>query len=121
EAHCISEWGHDFRPDYRRLGEVTLALRPPRLIALTATATPEVREDIARQLHLEEPRFHVRGFDRPNLSLAVERAGGAADKCQRLIEKVRTRAGGVALVYAATRRNAERYAAALQQAGMRAG
>lgn len=119
EAHCISEWGHDFRPDYRRLGEVVRTLAPPRLIALTATATPEVREDIARQLHLEDPRLHVRGFDRPNLSLAVERAGGAADKCMRLIEKVRMRPGGVALVYAATRKNAERYAGALQEAGMR--
>ena len=119
EAHCISEWGHDFRPDYRRLGEVVRTLAPPRLIALTATATPEVREDIARQLHLDDPRLHVRGFDRPNLSLAVERAGGAADKCMRLIEKVRLRPGGVALVYAATRKNAERYAGALQEAGMR--
>jgi ATP-dependent DNA helicase RecQ len=119
EAHCISVWGHDFRPDYRRLGDVVRTLRPPRLIALTATATPEVREDIAAQLHMSEARHHVHGFDRPNLLYSVERAGGTADKCVRLIEKVRTRAGGVALVYAATRKNAERYAAALQDTGMR--
>ena len=121
EAHCISEWGHDFRPDYRRLGGVVSEMRPPRVIALTATATPEVREDIGRQLHMSEPRFHVRGFDRPNLFFAVHRAGGAADKCERLVEKVRERAGGVALVYAATRKNAERYGEALQSAGMSVG
>lgn len=119
EAHCISEWGHDFRPDYRRLGAAVHALAPPRLLALTATATPEVREDIAVQLGMGEPNFHVRGFDRPNLWFIVERAGGAADKSQRLITKVRDRVGGVALVYAATRKNAERYAEALQEAGLR--
>ena len=75
EAHCISEWGHDLRPDYRRLGAAVHSLAPPRLIALTATATPEVREDIAVQLGLTEPSYHVRGFDRPNLWFLVERAG----------------------------------------------
>ncbi len=119
EAHCISVWGHDFRPDYRRIGQLVTNLQPPRLIALTATATPEVRQDIAAQLCMDEPRFHVRGFDRPNLQLAIEHAGGTADKCLRLVEKVRMRDTGVALVYAATRKNAERYGAALAEAGMR--
>lgn len=120
EAHCISEWGHDFRPDYRRLEQVVRDLMPPRLIALTATATPEVRDDIAGQLHLDDVRLYVRGFDRPNLFLAVERAGGFADKAARLVDKIKTRAGGgVGLVYAATRKNAERYAEALADAGMR--
>lgn len=119
EAHCISEWGHDFRPDYRRLGAAVHALAPPRLIALTATATPEVREDIAVQLDMRNPVFHVRGFDRANLWFMVERSGGAADKSKRLIDKVRDRTGGVALVYAATRKNAERYAEALTEAGLR--
>ena len=120
EAHCISEWGHDFRPDYRRLGQVIAELRPPRLAAFTATATPEVRDDIAVQLAIPNARVHVHGFDRPNLYSAVQKAGGAADKIDRLTELVRTRDGGVALVYAATRKNAETYAQALKQAGMRA-
>ncbi|MGE5185527.1 MAG: RecQ family ATP-dependent DNA helicase, partial [Acidobacteriota bacterium] len=120
EAHCISEWGHDFRPDYRRLGAVLAELAPPRIAAFTATATPEVRKDIATQLGLDASRLHVRGFDRPNLSFAVHKCGGAADKAGRLAELVRTRDGGVALVYAATRKNAEAYAAALKHAGMRA-
>ncbi len=120
EAHCISEWGHDFRPDYRRLGPLIAELRPPRIAAFTATATPEVREDIAAQLGLDEThRLHVRGFDRPNLHYTVEQVGGTADKSARLVEQVRTREGGVALVYAATRKNAERYAGELGAAGMR--
>ncbi len=119
EAHCISEWGHDFRPDYRRLGEAVRALRPPRLAAFTATATPEVRADIAVQLAMVAPRFHVRGFDRPNLSYAVERVRGIDEKMTRLVQLARTRDSGVALIYAATRKNAEKYADAIKRAGMR--
>ena len=120
EAHCISEWGHDFRPDYRRLGGVINAMKPPRIAAFTATATPEVRADIAVQLGMERHSLHVRGFDRPNLFYGVQKAGGAADKTQQLADLVRMRDGGVALVYAATRKNAETYAQALKKAGMRA-
>ncbi|MGE0398902.1 MAG: ATP-dependent DNA helicase RecQ [Kofleriaceae bacterium] len=121
EAHCISEWGHDFRPDYRRIGEVVRELGAPRIAAFTATATPEVRKDIALQLGLagREPRLHVRGFDRPNLTYVVTKAGGTDDKTEKLVELVRTRESGVALVYAATRKNAEAYAQALKKAGMR--
>src|SRR5882672_9256290 len=120
EAHCISEWGHDFRPDYRRLGEAVRLLGPPRIAAFTATATPEVRRDIAVQLALASPALHVRGFDRPNLHYAVERIGGGDEKSSALVERIRTRDGGVALVYSATRKNAEKYASALKLAGMRA-
>jgi ATP-dependent DNA helicase RecQ len=120
EAHCISEWGHDFRPDYRRLGELVRNLGAPRIAAFTATATPEVRADIAVQLGLEGARMYVRGFDRPNLTYSVAKAGGTDNKVQQMIELVRTRDGGVALVYAATRKNAEKYATDLKAAGMRA-
>src|SRR4051794_25058474 len=120
EAHCVSEWGHDFRPDYRRLGEIVKELAAPRIAAFTATATPEVRRDIATQLGFDEPSLHVRGFDRPNLTYAVLKCGGAGDKADKLADLVRLRDGGVALVYAATRKNAEAYALALKAAGMRA-
>ena len=119
EAHCISEWGHDFRPDYRRLGTIVKALGAPRLAAFTATATPEVRRDIAHQLGMDDARLHVRGFDRPNLRYEVTKAGGTADKASQLAEVVRMREGGVALVYAATRKNAEAYAQELKTAGMK--
>ncbi|MGN6105005.1 MAG: RecQ family ATP-dependent DNA helicase, partial [Kofleriaceae bacterium] len=119
EAHCISEWGHDFRPDYRRLGEIVRTLGAPRIAAFTATATPEVRRDIAHQLGLEGARLHVRGFDRPNLKYEVMKVGGTADKSSQLAELVRMRESGVALVYAATRKNAEAHAAELKAAGMK--
>ena len=120
EAHCISEWGHDFRPDYRRLGAIVQELGSPRVAAFTATATPEVRADIAHQLGMTGARLYVRGFDRPNLHYEVVKSGGTADKSEKLAELVRMREGGVALVYAATRKNAEKYSADLKAAGMRA-
>src|SRR4029077_19876982 len=85
----------------------------------TATATPEVRDDIAVQLAIPGAQLHVRGFDRPNLHYAGVKVGGSADKIDKLVDLVRLRDGGVALVYAATRKNAEAYAAALKKAGMR--
>jgi ATP-dependent DNA helicase RecQ len=119
EAHCVSEWGHDFRPDYRRLGPVIKELGAPRVAAFTATATPEVRRDIALQLGMNAPQLHVRGFDRPNLHYSIIQSGGAADKAAKLSELVRMRESGVALVYAATRKNAEKYAAELKSSGMK--
>ena len=74
EAHCISEWGHDFRPDYARLGLLRQRLGYPPTIALTATATPEVRADVARQLQLREPQVFITGFARPNLHFEVQQA-----------------------------------------------
>lgn len=120
EAHCISEWGHDFRPDYRRLADVVKQLRPTRLAAFTATATPEVRDDIAAQLGVTAPTVFVKGFDRPNLHFTVEPVSGSAAKVARLFDLIRKRDGGVALVYAATRKNAETYASALTKRGLRA-
>ncbi len=104
EAHCISQWGHDFRPDYALLGQVRKRLRPPRTVALTATATPEVREDITRVLLMKEPQVFVAGFDRPNLFLDVLNVTGDADK-RRACEALAAEGSGV--VYCSTRRQAE--------------
>ncbi len=120
EAHCISEWGHDFRPAYRLLGQVIIDLKPPRLLAVTATATPQVRSDIAKQLGMQTPTLHVRGFSRPGLTFSVEHCGGPKDKSKLIIQKISEVGEGSALVYAATRKNAERYAAELSGAGVRA-
>lgn len=120
EAHCISEWGHDFRPAYRTLGQVISTLQPPRVLAVTATATPEVRTDIAQQLGVSAATMHVRGFARPELCFSVEHCGGAKDKCARIIEKVSKVSEGSALVYAATRKNAELYASELSAANIQA-
>ena len=110
EAHCISEWGHEFRPAYRMLGEAIKQLEPPRLMAVTATATPSVRKDIADQLGLRSPTMRVRGFARPEICFAVEHTSGSKSKGKRLVEMLGDLNEGSALVYAATRKNAERYA-----------
>ena len=116
EAHCISSWGFDFRPDYLRLAEARGHLRAERVLALTATATPEVRGDIARALALEDPRVFVSGFDRPNLFLEVLRASGDDEKLGRILALARK--GGPGLVYAATRRNVGKVVAALRRNGV---
>jgi ATP-dependent DNA helicase RecQ len=116
EAHCISEWGHDFRPDYARLAGAARALSAERVLALTATATPAVREDIVRALGLAAPRTFVRGFDRPNLYFEVARVDGAAPKLERIAALARQRGAGIA--YAATRRTVERVAEALGEQGI---
>ncbi len=104
EAHCISQWGHDFRPDYALLGRIRKRLRPPRTVALTATATPEVREDIARVLLMKDPHIFVAGFDRPNLFLEVAQVAGDSDKraaCATLARE------GSGVIYCSTRKQAE--------------
>src|ERR687885_983966 len=88
EAHCISEWGHDFRPDYLRLGAAIETLGHPAVLALTATAAPPVREEIVQRLGLRDPEIVVRGFDRPNLELAVERFHDERLKREALLERV---------------------------------
>jgi ATP-dependent DNA helicase RecQ len=119
EAHCISEWGHDFRPEYLRLGAVIEALAHPRVLALTATASPPVRREIVERLGMSDPRIVVRGFDRPNIRLAVEGFSDDGDKRQALIERV-VDAPKPGIVYAATRKNAEELATALVQQGVNA-
>jgi ATP-dependent DNA helicase RecQ len=105
EAHCITQWGHDFRPAYLQLGAALRALGKPTLLALTATATPDVIQDIARQLG--RPRMHVlnTGVYRPNLYFEVVQTTNAAEKKQALLEVVRS--GGAGIVYCATVREAK--------------
>jgi ATP-dependent DNA helicase RecQ len=124
EAHCVSEWGHDFRPDYRRLRAAAALCRSgdgtrarPAIAAFTATATPEVRDDIVALLGLDEPQVLVAGFDRPNIYLRVEQVDGDEDKNERLPLLVR---GRRALVYAATRKTAEAAAGFLRDSGINA-
>ena len=119
EAHCISEWGHDFRPDYLKLGAVAEAVGRPPILALTATASPPVREEIVERLAMREPEVLVRGFDRPNIWLGVERFHDAGAKRRALIERVREEPKP-GIVYAATRRLAEELAADLRDAGIAA-
>ena len=118
EAHCISEWGHDFRPSYRRVGDVRQRLGNPPTIALTATATPVVREDIARILDLKDPEIIVTGFDRPNLSYGVISAKGDREKDAVVVDLLRNLGDGTGIVYASTRKTVERLAQYLDDQGI---
>ncbi|MBW2159961.1 MAG: ATP-dependent DNA helicase RecQ [Deltaproteobacteria bacterium] len=127
EAHCISQWGHDFRPSYLRLGEVIERLRPARLIACTATATPIVRREIQARLSLgsEQSAVILRGFSRPNLHLAVVESDSSTERRKLMLSALRSALGepvsplGGAIVYAATRRNTEKLADVLGKEGWR--
>ena len=119
EAHCISEWGHDFRPSYLRVAQVREKLGWPPAVALTATATPHVRQDIVRQLRLENAETIITGFDRTNLRYHVVPTRRDAEKDDALIDVLRRHAG-VAIVYASTRRNVEKVTATLERAGITA-
>src|SRR5881227_3469304 len=107
EAHCISEWGHDFRPSYLRIAQVRERLGWPPVVALTATATPHVRTDIVRQLRLERAKTIITGFDRRNLRYHVVAARTEQEKDTALVEILRG-TPGLAVVYASTRRTVER-------------
>jgi ATP-dependent DNA helicase RecQ len=118
EAHCVSEWGHDFRPEYLRLGAVIEALDHPTTLALTATAAPPVRAEILERLGMRDPAVVIRGFDRPNIHLAVETFYEHDDEKVRALVDYVAAAEQPALVYTATRRRAEELADRLGDAGV---
>ena len=117
EAHCISEWGHDFRPAYLGLGDAIESLGHPTVLALTATAALVVREEIAQRLVLQDPEALVRGFDRPNIRLGVETFSDGDAKRSALLERI-VEAEKPGIVYAATRRHAEEIAEELKERGI---
>ena len=118
EAHCVSLWGHDFRPDYLRLRDVLGQLKSPPVLALTATATPAVRRDIVTQLGIERATQIVSGFDRPNLYLEVRELATNQEKIRAIIELARWAPLGI--VYAGTRKNVEDIYGNLHRAGVEA-
>jgi ATP-dependent DNA helicase RecQ len=120
EAHCVSEWGHDFRPAYRQIGLVRRALGMPPTLALTATATPAVRDDVAASLRLGDDVERIVGsFDRPNLRLAATRVPDDDARRRRLLSLLRPYRGP-SLVYVPTRSAAERWTRSLWNAGVQA-
>ena len=121
EAHCLSQWGHDFRPDYLKLGRVRQELGFLPTIALTATATPEVQQDIAQVLGMENCTRYVTGFDRPNLELEVRKISGKNERKYEQLRSVLSSIQGVKLIYCATRKNVERVTAHLRENGIMAG
>ncbi|HVF45650.1 MAG TPA: RecQ family ATP-dependent DNA helicase [Pyrinomonadaceae bacterium] len=114
EAHCISQWGHDFRPDYLRLQSFRETLGSPQTIALTATATPYVRADIIEQLNLSDPRAFVSGFDRPNLSIGVVHTEREREKFARIRGLATEYEGQSGIVYTSTRKSVEQIAQKLK-------
>jgi ATP-dependent DNA helicase RecQ len=117
EAHCISEWGHDFRPDYLFLPRAVRDLGSPPVLALTATATPRVREDILRSLKMRDPEVVVTSFNRPNLTYRVLSAREKKEKLPLILDTVRN-ATPPGIVYATTRKECEDLAAQLRRSGV---
>ncbi|MFQ1002256.1 RecQ family ATP-dependent DNA helicase [Modestobacter sp. SSW1-42] len=121
EAHCVSAWGHDFRPDYLRLGGVVQQLGHPTVLALTATAAPPVRAEIVERLEMADPAVVVAGFDRPEIRLEVEHHADAQHKHHAILDKVcDLTQQGIGILYSATRKGTEEFAESLTGRGLRA-
>lgn len=117
EAHCISQWGHDFRPDYLKLNNVIQEIGSPQVLALTATATPYVRADIIEQLSLKTPNAFVSGFDRPNLTIDVVHTQKEREKIEQ-IKKMARECKGSGIIYTSTRKSVDAVAIKLKAAGL---